>query len=198
MNTISIAGSCKEGDSSTVLTDINIEPIYNRHISTIYKICYMLLHNADDAEDAVQTVFMKLISVHPEFRIIEHYNLHEVSIKTSNAHPNITHTNFYTDYGLSAGTVELTVDCYKYSSDTNSNLEMGISTSQHADKASTYKSKNGTEFTLLEAGNDGESQTVANIMINPDNKQTYLYSIKFTNVTKADIENILDSFDMSI
>lgn len=72
VNTISITGSCKEAGSSTVLTDINIEPIYNRNISTIYKICYMLLHNRDDAEDAVQTVFMKLISVSPAFHSTEH------------------------------------------------------------------------------------------------------------------------------
>ena len=71
MNTTSIAGSYKEVDSS-VLTDINIESIYNRHVSTIYKICYMLLQNAADAEDAVQTVFMKLISVQPQFQNTEH------------------------------------------------------------------------------------------------------------------------------
>ncbi|HHU70750.1 MAG TPA: RNA polymerase sigma factor [Clostridiales bacterium] len=72
MNTTSIAGSNKEVDSTTVLTDINIEAIYNRHISTIYKVCYMLLHNPEDAEDAVQTVFMKLMSVHPQFQNTEH------------------------------------------------------------------------------------------------------------------------------
>lgn len=54
------------------MNNITVEEIYNRNVSTIYKICYLLLHNIDDAEDAVQTVFMKLISVNPLLHSIEH------------------------------------------------------------------------------------------------------------------------------
>lgn len=72
MNNSSIAGSCKEGDPSTLLTNSTIEEIYNRNVSTIYRICYLLLHNVDDAEDAVQTIFMKLISVNPKLHSTEH------------------------------------------------------------------------------------------------------------------------------
>ena len=122
------------------------------------------------------------------------YNLHEVSIKISNTHPDITHTNFYTNYDLKNGTVELNVDCYK----SDNNFEMGISTTQHGDKAYAYKSKNGADFTLLDADIDGTTQSVANIMINTDSKHTYLYTIIFTNTTKTDMEDILNSFDMSI
>lgn len=72
MNTISINDSCKEGNSSPFITDIDFESSYNQNVSTIYKICYMILHNVDDAEDAVQTVFMKLISENPKFNSFEH------------------------------------------------------------------------------------------------------------------------------
>lgn len=72
MNTVSITKSHKEVASSTVLPDLPIEQIYNRHVSTIYKICYMRLHNIEDAEDAVQTVFMKLISLSPKFQNAQH------------------------------------------------------------------------------------------------------------------------------
>lgn len=150
---------------------------------------YDEIYTYDTIEEALEKHNLNIAI--PESKLLTN-NLQEVSIKISNAHPNITHTNFYIDYNLSVGTVALNVDCYNYSS------EMGISTVQHADQASTYKSKNGTDFTLLEADIDGTIQTVVNIMINTDGTQTYLYSIIFTNATKTDIEEILDSFDMSI
>lgn len=35
--------------------------LYHRHVNTVYAICYLLLHNQQDAEDATQTTFLKLI-----------------------------------------------------------------------------------------------------------------------------------------
>lgn len=72
MNSIAITNYRKQGDTPNTTCSIDIEIIYNRHVSTIYKICYMMLHNTDDAEDAVQTVFMKIISIHPTFQSTEH------------------------------------------------------------------------------------------------------------------------------
>lgn len=156
---------------------------------------YDEIYSYDTIEEALEKHNLNIAI--PKSKLLTN-NLHEVSIKISNTTPNITDTNFNIDYNLSVGTVELNVDCYKFSSDTNNNLEMGISTAQHADKASSYKSENGTNFTLLETDENGTIQTVANIMINTDSKQTYLYSIIFTNASKTDIKDILDSFDMSI
>ena len=39
----------------------SIEGIFNRHMKTVYKVCYSFLGNAADAEDATQQVFMKLV-----------------------------------------------------------------------------------------------------------------------------------------
>jgi len=49
-----------------------ITAIYNRHVDTIYRVCYMFLKNAPDAEDAVQTVFLKLIRSGPTLTDSEH------------------------------------------------------------------------------------------------------------------------------
>ena len=35
--------------------------VYNRHIHTVYRVCFSLTGNRPDAEDAAQAVFMKLI-----------------------------------------------------------------------------------------------------------------------------------------
>lgn len=122
----------------------------------------------------------------------------EVTVRISNTQASITHTNFNTDYDTTDGLVELVVDAYEYSSDPDSNHYMGISTSQHGNRASTYKTSGGSEFTLLKAKADGNTQTVASTMIKADNKNVYLYSVLFTDVSQTDIEDILDSFDMSV
>lgn len=131
----------------------------------------------------------------PESKLITNH-LYESSVKISNESYS-THTNFNTSYDLSVGTVELNVDCFEVSPN-NNGVEIGISTSQHADKASKYTSNSGAEFTLLEANIDGTTETVANIMIHTDCNQTYLYAIKFTNASETNMEEILDSLDMSI
>lgn len=151
---------------------------------------YDEIYTYDAIEEALQK--HKLNIAIPKSKLLS-YDPNEVSIKISTAHPNITITNFYASNDLSAGTVEISVNCYEYN-----NLDMDISTSQYADKASTYISKSGTQFTLLEADVDDKFQTVANIMINADNNHSYYYSFIFTNVPKTDIEDTLDSIDMSI
>lgn len=45
----------------------NIEAIFNRHMKTVYKVCYSYLGNAADAEDATQQVFMKLLDAPRSF-----------------------------------------------------------------------------------------------------------------------------------
>ena len=50
----------------------NIEAIFNRHMKTVYKLCYSYLGNAADAEDATQQVFMKLVDKPRAFSGEEH------------------------------------------------------------------------------------------------------------------------------
>lgn len=126
------------------------------------------------------------------------YDKNDVSVNISHDTPNLIQTKFRTNYHFLDGTVELDVTCYAKNSDAKSGISMHISTSQHADKASKYISKSGTTYTILKSSINGKKQTVANVMIKPDDNQTYFYSILFTDVKKSDIETILDSLDMSI
>lgn len=59
-------------EHSSLYTDDEIIDIYNRHVNMIYKICLMYLKNISDAEDAVQNIFLKLISGNHEFEDSEH------------------------------------------------------------------------------------------------------------------------------
>jgi RNA polymerase sigma-70 factor (ECF subfamily) len=45
---------------------------YQRHVDTVYRVCYTFLHNAADAEDAVQNVFVKLLTKPQDFASEEH------------------------------------------------------------------------------------------------------------------------------
>ena len=46
--------------------------IYNRNINAIYQICFMYMRNHHDAEDAVQTTFVKLMKKNVCFESLEH------------------------------------------------------------------------------------------------------------------------------
>ena len=49
-----------------------ISGIYRRHVGTVYQVCLMLLKSVPDAEDAVQTVFRKLLEYDGTFEGPEH------------------------------------------------------------------------------------------------------------------------------
>ncbi|MBH5318432.1 sigma-70 family RNA polymerase sigma factor [Paenibacillus sp. GSMTC-2017] len=53
-------------------TGKEITHIYNSHADTIYKVCFMMLRNVVDAEEATQTVFLKLMKSNQAFRDTEH------------------------------------------------------------------------------------------------------------------------------
>lgn len=50
----------------------DIEAVFNRQVSTVYKVCYNHLRNAADAEDAAQSVFVKAIRTQARFESEEH------------------------------------------------------------------------------------------------------------------------------
>ena len=50
----------------------DIEQMFRRHAQTVYRVCYSFMGNAADAEDAVQTTFMKLIDHPRDFESVEH------------------------------------------------------------------------------------------------------------------------------
>ena len=50
----------------------DIEAIYNRQVSTVYRVCYSYLGNRADAEDATQNVFLRLLRSGASFESDEH------------------------------------------------------------------------------------------------------------------------------
>ena len=54
------------------LTKEEAASLYRRHVGTVYQICLMLLKNVPDAEDAVQTVFRKVLEYGGPFQGPDH------------------------------------------------------------------------------------------------------------------------------
>ncbi|RIX52118.1 RNA polymerase sigma factor [Paenibacillus nanensis] len=53
-------------------TDHEFTEMYERNIDTVYRLCYVLLKNTVDADDAVQSVFLKLYHYGGAFHDREH------------------------------------------------------------------------------------------------------------------------------
>lgn len=59
-------------DKNSQRTGEEIAEIYNRHVKTVYKVCFMLLRNATDAEDATQNTFFKMLRSGKTYQDEEH------------------------------------------------------------------------------------------------------------------------------
>lgn len=46
--------------------------LYHRNIDAVYRLCYVYLRNHADAEDAVQSVFLRYLQKRPEFHDMSH------------------------------------------------------------------------------------------------------------------------------
>lgn len=57
---------------SSLRTDEEIEEIYNRHVDTVYRVCFSFMKNEADTEDIVQETFLKLITSKKEFQSEAH------------------------------------------------------------------------------------------------------------------------------
>ena len=57
---------------SLLRTGEEISNIYNRHVSTVYRIALTILNNIPEAEDATQTIFVKLMTSAKSFECDEH------------------------------------------------------------------------------------------------------------------------------
>lgn len=53
-------------------TDKDIAEIYERHIKTVYRICFAYMKNVPDTEDAVQNTFIRLLLCKKTFQDPEH------------------------------------------------------------------------------------------------------------------------------
>lgn len=54
------------------LTTEEVASLYKRHVDMVYQICLMLLKNVPDAEDAVQTVFRRVMERTEPFQSPDH------------------------------------------------------------------------------------------------------------------------------
>lgn len=59
-------------DNSLLRTDKELAKLYQRNVNRVYKLCYIYLKNAADAEDAVQSIFLKLLRSNVYFNDYEH------------------------------------------------------------------------------------------------------------------------------
>ena len=59
-------------NQSLLRTDRELAEMYERNVNMIYKLCYIYLKNTADAEDAVQSVFLKLLSTNTMFHDLNH------------------------------------------------------------------------------------------------------------------------------
>lgn len=53
-------------------TNKEIAEIYERHVNTVYRVCFTYLKNTVDTEDVVQSTFVKLINYDNTFQSTEH------------------------------------------------------------------------------------------------------------------------------
>lgn len=49
-----------------------IREIYERHADNVYRLCYSYLKNTEDAKDALQNTFVRLMKTQKEFDSVEH------------------------------------------------------------------------------------------------------------------------------
>lgn len=68
---ISLLRTNDDAEQDERLNDSIIE-LYNRHVDTVYRVCFSLMGNRQDAEDAAQTVFIKLMESGKTFQDSEH------------------------------------------------------------------------------------------------------------------------------
>ena len=53
-------------------TDKDITQVYEKYVDMVYRICYMMVKNETETEDATQNVFIKLMNYDKEFKSDEH------------------------------------------------------------------------------------------------------------------------------
>lgn len=57
---------------SLLRTNKEVIEIYERHVKTVYRVCFAYMKNASETEDATQNTFLKLIDCNVEFQNEEH------------------------------------------------------------------------------------------------------------------------------
>jgi len=59
-------------DNQSRLREADIIEAYDRHVNTVYRVCFSLMANVQDAEDVTQIVFIELMESQKSFVDVEH------------------------------------------------------------------------------------------------------------------------------
>jgi RNA polymerase sigma-70 factor (ECF subfamily) len=59
-------------NGSLLRTNEELSQIYNRHVKTVYNVCFMFMKNRHDTEDMVQNTFIRLMKTGTQFQNQEH------------------------------------------------------------------------------------------------------------------------------
>jgi len=62
----------KKVPNNTIRTNGELIQLYNRHVDTVYRVCFMYMKNRYDTEDMVQNTFIKLLKDQTRFESQEH------------------------------------------------------------------------------------------------------------------------------
>lgn len=65
--------------------------IYDRHIDTVYSVCFMYMKNKQDAEDAVNSTFLKLLEKQKRFESEEHEKAWLIRVAMNICKNTVTH-----------------------------------------------------------------------------------------------------------
>lgn len=59
-------------EKNNLPASINVKVLYERHVDTVYRVCFSIMGNSTDAEDAVQSIFLKLMEKKKSFADVAH------------------------------------------------------------------------------------------------------------------------------
>lgn len=59
-------------ERSLLRTDEELSAMYQRHVDTVYRVCFVYMKNSHDTEDMVQNTFIRLIRDKTVFKSTEH------------------------------------------------------------------------------------------------------------------------------
>ncbi|MCL2366551.1 MAG: sigma-70 family RNA polymerase sigma factor [Oscillospiraceae bacterium] len=79
---------------SLLRTNEEITEIYIRYVSTVYRVALMMLKNVAEAEDAMQTVFIKLMTANTDVKSEEHLKAWLI-VTTQNICKNVFKSRWY-------------------------------------------------------------------------------------------------------
>ena len=58
--------------NNSIRSSAEVADVYNKFVDTVYRVCFMMLKNESETEDATQNVFVKYMNYEKKFASDEH------------------------------------------------------------------------------------------------------------------------------